>query len=472
MQWERLPGAARAALIILVSAAIPLSHGQITRFQHVIVMVQENRTTDNLFQSLCGSPRTLCPSPYDLQNFGINSKGKEILLEQTPLISPNDPLHDHPDFVDLCDLDPQTQQCRMDGADRIPCHIENGHGFTRGPNCSFEYVDFADIQPYIALVRQYSFANYMFSTSQGGSFPGHQYLFSGTSAPSAEDDAAAIFSDKSIPWNAPVGCTAKQSTYITLVTPNGADQTYPCFEHNTIPDILPSNVSWRYYVTGFPAGLWTAPNAIRHICQPNSPYDGRCVGPEWINNVDLASQDVLTDISTCNLRNLTWLIPAGQNSDHPGKQNDGGPSWVASIVNAIGAATTCDGTGYWRDTAIIVTWDDFGGFYDHVPPPILPMPQGDYQLGARVPLLFISAYTPHGYVDNNQQDFGSILRFIEQNWGIPEGALNFADARAINDLTTFFNLNVLPRPFVPIPATKDANFFLHDKRPPEDPDDD
>jgi phospholipase C len=152
--------------------------------------------------------------------------------------------------------------------------------------------------------------------------------------------------------------------------------------------------------------------------------------------------------------------------------NGGGPSWIASIVNAIGSSNCDDGAGYWNDTAIVLTWDDFGGFYDHVAPPILPMPEGDFQLGARVPLLFISAYTTAGYVDNNQQDFGSVLRFIEQNWGIQEGALNFADARAVNDLTTFFNLNLLPRIFLPIAAPQDANFFLHDKRPPTDPDDD
>jgi phospholipase C len=463
---DNAPGSPQSVPLTGVGAS------QITQFQHVIVVVQENRTTDNLFLGLCGTNGSFCPNPYDLQGFGFSSNGQKIALKKTRLTSPNDPLHDHPNFLQLCDLDSQTQQCKMDGANRIPCHVENGHGYKNGPNCSFEYADPAAIQPYLTLVQQYGFANYMFSTSQGGSFAGHQFLFSGTSAPSADDDAAAIFGDKNFPWNGRVGCTAPKSAYVVLVTPNGNEKAYPCFEHNTIPDILPSNVSWRYYVTGLPAGMWTAPNAIKHICQPNRPYDGQCLGPEWINNVDFASQDVLTDISACNLRNLSWVIPSGQNSDHPGKQNDGGPSWVASIVNAIGAATTCDGAGYWSDTAIIVTWDDFGGFYDHVPPPILPMPQGDYQLGARVPLLFISAYTPAGYVDNNQQDFGSILRFIEQNWEIPEGTLNFADARAINDLTTFFNLNVLPRTFLPIPAPKDANFFLHDKRPPEDPDDD
>jgi phospholipase C len=475
MRWKRIPRAITAAFIFLavLSAGHPLGHAQITNFQHVIVVVQENRTMDNLFQGLCGPKRTFCPNPYDLQDFGFNSLGKKVLLTQFPLASYYTPLHDHPSFAALCDLDRQTQECRMNGADKIICHFDGpGRRIRKAPNCSFAYVDPADIQPYFTLVHQYGFANYMFSSSQGGSFPAHQFLFSGTSAPSAADDEAGIFSDKNIPWNASVGCLAQQTTYVRLITPHGGEKTYPCFEHDTIPDILPANVSWRYYTTNHPAGMWTAPNAIRHICKPNKPYGGKCEGSEWVNNLDFASQDVLKDIANCNLRNVSWVIPAGQNSDHPGGiQNSGGPSWVTSIVNAVGTNTTCDKSGYWQDTAIVVTWDDFGGFYDHVPPLILPPPQGDFQRGARVPLLFISAYTPADYVDNNQLDFGSILRFIEQNWGIQEGALNFADARTKNDLTTFFNLNLLPRPFVPISAPKDANYFLNDKTPPTDPDD-
>ena len=97
--------------------------------------------------------------------------------------------------------------------------------------------------------------------------------------------------------------------------------------------------------------------------------------------------------------------------------------------------------------------------------------QGDYQYGFRVPLLVVSAYTPLGYVDNARHDFGSILRFVEQNFGIPEGALNFADARATTDLTSFFDWNQPHRAFQHIVAPKDANFFLNDKRPMAPPDD-
>ena len=66
---------------------------QISNFQHVVIIYQENRTPDNLFQGLCGSGRSMCPSPYDLQNFGIDNKGQKIQLTQVPLGSPNDPGH-------------------------------------------------------------------------------------------------------------------------------------------------------------------------------------------------------------------------------------------------------------------------------------------------------------------------------------------------------------------------------------------
>jgi phospholipase C len=154
--------------------------------------------------------------------------------------------------------------------------------------------------------------------------------------------------------------------------------------------------------------------------------------------------------------------------------NDGGgPSWVASIVNAIGISSACDGgAGYWRDTAIVIVWDDWGGWYDHEQPTILAQPGGDYQYGFRVPLVFVSAYTPAGYIDNARHDFGSILRFVEHNFGIQEGALNFADSRAMNDLSGFYNFSLTPRVFQPIPAPKNALFFLRDRRKPTDPDDD
>ena len=247
---------------------------------------------------------------------------------------------------------------------------------------------------------------------------------------------------------------------------------YPCFEHQTLADLLDAGgISWKYYTTG-PGSILTAPNAINHICQPNAPYGGQCMGPDWISDVVFNPAQVLTDIGDCQLAGVTWVTPNGPESDHPRSNTGEGPSWVASIVNAVGNNAKCpDGEVYWNNTAILITWDDWGGWYDHEPPTLLAKAQGDYQYGMRVPFIVVSAYTAAAHVDNNRSDFGSILRFIEQNFGIAEGALNFADARATTDLAGFFNLNQAPRVFTTIPARFSAHYFINDPRPPSEPDD-
>jgi phospholipase C len=121
---------------------------------------------------------------------------------------------------------------------------------------------------------------------------------------------------------------------------------------------------------------------------------------------------------------------------------------VASIVNSIGNAKTCDGgAGYWSDTAIIVTWDDWGGWYDHVTPPI----RNYNELGLRVPLLVISPYARRGYVSKVQHEFGSILAFAEETFGIPKGSLKSTDASA-DDLSDAFDFSQKPRAFKHINA--------------------
>ena len=108
--------------------------------------------------------------------------------------------------------------------------------------------------------------------------------------------------------------------------------------------------------------------------------------------VDTAPPDVLNDIANCALSQVSWITPAGQYSDHPINSGQG-PSWVAAVVNAIGSNATCDdGTGYWKDTVVFITWDDWGGWYDHVQPVFQTgANQNDYQLGFRVPLVVVSA---------------------------------------------------------------------------------
>ncbi|HLJ48993.1 MAG TPA: alkaline phosphatase family protein [Bryobacteraceae bacterium] len=465
--------------LLLISLVTIAAEAQISSFQHVIVIVQENRTPDNLFQGLCSSPGLCSTTPTASQ---YNIQTKDWLDKSSPtgvtqpltvaLANKYDLDHSHRAFMSMCDTNtPPAGSCGMDGAAGIHC------SGTCPKQPQYRYVDNANgiLNPYLALATQYGWANYMFQTNQGPSFPAHQFLFGGTSAPSLPDDKAGVFASENMSGTSKTaGCTAPEGTTVQLIRPPGVedatDKVYPCFEHQTMPDVMPSTFTWRYYAPS-PGSIWTAPNAIQHICE-SSGMGGQCQGQEWKNNVDLKPADVLTDIANCNLRSVSWVIPTGANSDHARGNDGGGPSWVAAIVNAVGNSTGCDGNmGYWKNTAILITWDDWGGWYDHEAPTILAQPQGDYQYGFRVPLIAVSAYTPKGYINNVRHDFGSILRFVEHNFGIPQGALTFADARATTNLVGFFDLTRTPRDFVPIPAPKTATFFLNDKRKATDPDD-
>jgi|SRR5579872_2041696 len=209
------------------------------------------------------------------------------------------------------------------------------------------------------------------------------------------------------------------------------------------------------------------------MCGPNAPPPNAtaCVGPDWVNHVVLYTKEnpapILSDITNNNLPTVSWVIPAGQNSDHAGGLgNTGGPSWVASIVNAIGNSP------YWANTAIIVTWDDWGGWYDHVPP-FKVVNDGvswdsGYVYGFRVPLIVISPYTRPGYISHVNHDFGSILHFMEEVFNLP--SLGYADAYA-DDLSDCFNFRQTPLVFREIDAPLKADHFLHDTTPPTDPDD-
>jgi phospholipase C len=309
----------------------------------------------------------------------------------------------------------------------------------------------------------------MFQTNQGPSYPAHQFLFGATSAPSANDDANGIFAAENTS-HLLAGCADPRTTRVWLINPEGVEfkQVFPCFEHPTLADLLEArNVSWHYYATGggeTATRIWVAPNSIKHLCDA---VDQKCAGTKWTLNVELNPSDVLSDISThCELRGVSWVIPDSFNSDHMGDvRNTDGPSWVASIVNAVGTSKckNPDGSSYWNSTAIIVTWDDWGGWYDHEPPLIEAAPQGGYQMGFRVPLIVVSAYTPGGFISNSREDFGSVIRFVERNYGIMEGALTFADARSTGDLTEFFSLGNPPRPFQAIKAPLSAKDFLSAK---------
>jgi phospholipase C len=458
-------------LFLLVGLGSSIAYAQTqtatnTSFQHVVVIFQENRTPDNLFQGLCTTPTSCSTTPttsqYNIQTNNWITKGGVIQPGSVPLANNYDLSHTHPAWVTQCDLDTTTGKCKMDGAAGVPC----SPAANCPPNPQFKFVDNSTgiLNPYLTLATSYGWANFMFQTNQGPSFPAHQFIFGATSAPSSDEDHNGTYASENMSGTGSgAGCIADSGVLVQLIDSTGTEdpnnKIYPCFEHNTVPD-LAGIASWRYYSPGA-GSIWTAPDAIIHICGPSN---GKCTGTPWLDNVDATNPaDFLTDVASpnCKLKEVTWVIPTAANSDHAKINDGGGPSWVASLVNAIGnnTCTNPDGTSFWNTTAIFITWDDWGGWYDHEVPTILASPFGGYQLGFRVPMIVVSALTSQGLINNGRHNFGSIIRFIEQNFGIMPGKLTFADSRATTDLTGFFNLTT-PRKFVTIPGGQSTATFL------------
>jgi phospholipase C len=406
------------------------------QIQHIVIIFQENRTPDNLFHGLPGA---------DIANTGLNSKGEVITLQPIELASTYGLAHGHGQFTE------QYDNGKMDGANKVAVSC------TGKPNCppnpQYMYVNPSDVQPYFDLAQQYTFGDRMFQTNQGGSFPAHQFIISGTSAPSVGGTYGDYFAAENPQPFAPTGCvSAPAGAYVQLIDPQGVESAsvFPCFEHPTLNDLLDNaGVSWRFY-TPNAVTSWTAPAAIDHLR----------LGPDW-SNVIYPQTQVLTDIADGNLAQVAWVIPGGGASDHPGSGEGLGPSWVASVVNAIG------NSGFWNDTAIIITWDDWGGWYDHVAPTIY----NSYEYGFRVPLIVVSPYAKQSYVSHVTHDFGSILAFVENVFSLP--SLGYADSRA-DDLADCFNFNLPARPFKTIAAPFDAAYFIEQGRttPQLDPDED
>jgi phospholipase C len=436
-----------AILILLVPFGSTVARAQTPRdhnhgIQNVVIIFQENRTPDNLF----GSNPNFLPG-VDIATSGVNSQGQTIALTPEPLANNYDLSHAHAAFVTMYD------NGNMDGANKVKVTCATGATNCPPANPQFKYVDNSTgiLNPYFQMAEQYTFGDRMFQTNQGPSFPAHQFIISGTSAPTSDSDLFAAENPGGVS-NATnnTGCTAPANEIVSMIDPNGseAQKMYPCFEHRTLVDYLDYfGVSWRYYAPSA-GSIWTGPNAIYHLR----------FGSDWNNDVVLKPAQVLTDIANGQLANVSWVIPTGQESDHANGNKGLGPSWVASVVNAIGNSQ------YWDNTAIIITWDDWGGWYDHVAPTVI----NSYEYGFRVPLIIVSPFARQGYVSHVTHDFGSILKFIEEVYRLP--SLGYADRNA-DDLSDCFDFHRHNR-FVKIKAAHDAKFFLNDKTPPTDPDDD
>jgi len=394
-------------------------------FTHIVILMQENRTFDNFFATFPGADGT---------RRGKTHNGKSLLLRKADLDSPISPNNGYSFWKR------DWNGGKMNGFDTVNIGKVSG-------TYVYEYVDPAQIAPYWDLAQQYVLSDHAFQTQGSGSFTAHQDLIRGGTDIGSNHSLIDFPND----WGHPWGCDAPPGTRTSLITANNQYMSfrgpYPCLSYATLRDLLDAkNVSWRYYTPangGFGGNLWNAFDAIDAVRH----------GPEWNNNIATPETDIFTDISRDTLPAVAWVVPDYQNSDHPGDHSDTGPSWIAQIVNAIGQSPA------WKTTAILIVWDDWGGWYDHVAPPGARQYGG---LGFRVPLLAVAPYAKTGYVAHTVYQLGSIVRFVEDNWEL--GRLGTTDVHSADFAGDFFDFSQNPRKFVPIGSKYSRSYLLG--RPP------
>ncbi|MGC1758218.1 MAG: alkaline phosphatase family protein [Candidatus Cybelea sp.] len=399
--------------------------------QHVVLMIQENRSFNDLFATFPGAVGTT--TGFMRSGSGKKAQSVPVALTKVPLLYKLDLNHVYPAWLQA------YRNGNMDGFNLIQ---SGASGQPEGTK-PYQYVDPMQIQSYWALARQYVLADHMFQTQGSGSFTAHQDLIRG---------ATDINTNQSLidyPTGSPWGCNAPPNTQTSLITTSlqylKNKGPYPCLSYDTLQNLLDAKgVSWKYYTPslGATGSLWNAFLAI------NSVYSNKS---EWNAHISSPETSILTDISNGTLPQMSWVIPDALDSDHPDSPSDNGPSWIASVVNAVGEST------YWDSTAIVVVWDDWGGFYDPVRPPKRDEQGGP---GFRVPAIIISPYVPSHKVAHTVFAFGSILRFVEDAFRL--GRLGTTDSTSTS-IETVFDFGQKPRSFKMIPSARSREYFLRRK---------
>jgi phospholipase C len=351
--------------------------------QHIVILIKENRSFDTMFGRLPGAEGATT---------GILSTGSTV-----PLIPAQDRL--------LLDIGHAGQAAftavnhgQMNGFDQLPGAIQNGH------DESLSQYRAQDIPSYWTYATDFTLDDHFFSTVLGPSFPNHLVTVAATGANTIDNP----IDNSHRAW----GCDSGPYSRVNVMNPRTGKVTSvpPCFNMPTLPDALQKDhISWRYYSppqyhSGY---IWNALDAVHH-----DRYS-----PLWKTNV-VNNTTFIRDARSGALPQVSWLVPDEVHSDHPPNSICVGENWTVNAVNAVMAGPD------WSSTVIVLTWDDFGGFYDHVPPPQRSL----ISLGPRVPTILISPYARHHYIDHNVYDFASILRFVEDEFHV--APLNHADASA------------------------------------------
>lgn len=432
------------------SSAAPSPAGNPIR--HVIVIDQENHTFDNYFGTYPGAdgiPPGAC-MPWDprLARWGC--------VKPYRTIDPTSPDMPHEWF---------TSHVAYDGG--------RGDGFlpAEGYNrATMSYYDYHTIPLYWDMAREYVLCDRFFSSALSYSTPNHWYLIA------ADTPSAALYYmlgghrtlSKPVPppHHAPedsgpaaMPLPGRPNPGPGSVSPAAARQLYlaEAAAMPTLMDRMGSRVSWKLY--DYPlrvGGFWHAVGSGQAFDYWN-PLAAKKSSYTAAQASHFAARNRLfADLAHGRLPTVAWVIPDQAHSEHPPYNIVEGELWVTRIVDAV------EQSPYWRDTVIFITWDDYGGFYDHVPPPALDA----NGLSFRVPCLVISAYAKEDYVDHTQYSFESIMKFIEWRFGLTP--LTSRDGNA-NNMLNAFDFSRAPRPPIAFPLRSRPNAYPMPLQPVRQP---
>ena len=396
--------------------------------RHVIVMVQENRTFDNLFASSILAKGGPYPGADTAQVTHVH--GQTVRLQSISLAYPVDPSHSHIALMH------EWNDGRMDGfaTDRARSAVA---WLKPSPGFEYAYVPASETAIYHLLAARYALADENFAPRLVPTFPSHYTLAT------AQSRIAGNPNDQI--W----GCDAQPGTTVPIfgdgerLRPTGL---FPCFDQPTIGELLDAaRVSWKYYTGPYDARTDIAVNiydAFRKVRY----------GRDWQRNIITPPGTILSDIRNCRLPQVSFLMPTSVDSDHAANLSTAGPGWIGSIylavANTLHSSKQCN---YYKDTAMILTWDDSGGWYDHVAPP--PGPAGT-TWGFRIPIVVMSAWARSNYdpahpkatpfVSHRRRESTSITKFIETNWNLGNMGQRDVNDDDLSDMFDYTRAQPLP----------------------------
>jgi phospholipase C len=441
--------AAGFALTALGGGALAAPHGAAraaSPITHIVVVFQENHSFDNVFGRFCSATRRC-----DGATTGLLHDGSIIELPHAG------------DVVASVAHSPGAQQTAidggaMDGFDEFRnCRKANGY------QCFGQY-DPSDIPNLTALASSFAISDATFETTPSGSWTSHLQLVASTidgfEGSNPVDSTYGVtrrpgwgcdsFTDAR--WVPPSG---RDAIFVPSCVPdengNGPYRASPVSWVPTIMDRLDgAGVSWKLYSGMGPEKRRFGAGYLWEIC----PTFAECLdGPQATNWV--ASHDILKDAERGRLPSVSLVTPTDPLSQHNSDSMAKGDNWLGELAGAIE-----DGPD-WSSTALFITYDDCGCFYDHVPPPA--------GAGIRVPMVIVSPHVRPHFTDSQPATFDSVLAFIEHTFGL--APLAAGDAAAY-DYSGAFDFAGAPLPRVRtvitrIPAWEERYLASH----PGDPND-